>query len=75
MRDKDVLNGVVGKYTDRFDENGANGFRKNDDMEIASQSSAPRPRKCVANGLTIIFFVCLLVCLFSFFGLSFTTFF
>lgn len=34
MQDKDLFNGVIGKYTDRNDENGAT--KKNNDAEIAS---------------------------------------
>lgn len=46
MQDKDLFDGVVGKYSDCMDENVANEIRKNDDCKIASNSSAPtRPRK------------------------------
>lgn len=52
MQDKDLFNGVNGRYTDRYDENGIG--KKDDDREIAS---VPRPRK-----LHFISFVC--VCVF-----------
>lgn len=43
MQDKDLFDGVIGKYTDRF---GENGIKKDDDMEIATKlSAAQRPRK------------------------------
>lgn len=38
-----MFDGVIGKYTDSFDENSA---KKSDDMEIATKSPIPqRPRK------------------------------
>lgn len=38
-----MFDGVIGKYTDSFDENSA---KKSDDMEIATNSPIPqRPRK------------------------------
>lgn len=40
MQDKDIFNGVNGKYTDHNEENGIG--KKDDDKEIAS---IPRPRK------------------------------
>lgn len=40
MQDKDLFNGVIGRYTDRNEENGIG--KKDDDKEIAS---IPRPRK------------------------------
>lgn len=44
MQDKDVFDGVIGTYTDRFDEN---GVKKSHDMEIATKSiHAHRPREC-----------------------------
>lgn len=42
MQDKDLFNGVNGKYTDGVDENGT---KRIDDMEIASPTSISRPRK------------------------------
>lgn len=43
MQDQDLFDGVVGKYTGRFDEN---GIKKTDDMEITSKLSVPHcPRK------------------------------
>lgn len=53
MQDKDLFNGVIGKYTDGVDENGT---KRIDDMEIASPttSSISRPRK---ENLKVIFLV------------------
>lgn len=52
MQDKDLFNGVIGKYTDGVDENGT---KRIDDMEIASPtSSISRPRK---KNLTVILLV------------------
>lgn len=42
MQDTDLFDGVIGKYTDRFEEN---GIKKNDDMEIPTKlSTYHRPR-------------------------------
>lgn len=40
MQDKDLFNGVIGRYTDHNDENGAT--KKNNDMEITKTVEKPR---------------------------------
>lgn len=42
MQDRELFDGVNGKYTDRIDENAP---KKMDDLEIVSKPDAPRPRK------------------------------
>lgn len=44
MQDKDFINGVIGKYTDRNDERGVT--KKNDDLDTA-KPTAPKPRKSI----------------------------
>lgn len=51
MQDRELFDGVNGKYTDGIDENAA---KKMDDLEIVSKSDAPRPRKL--NKILLLFF-------------------
>lgn len=58
MQDKDLFNGVTGKYTDRIDENGV-VKRNGVDAENAMKTDILRPRK--------LFFLVIVVNLFVFF--------